>query len=99
MRTAMSRVTASRGVVARQAGTPATQSAMVARTEGRGSDEPVDRRASVMVASPVMVIPSFDMSKPKPRSFTNIVRPSRARVAGTGSGLGSASSLVMAQGG
>lgn len=86
--------------MATKAGIPATQSAMVARTEGRGRGVPIDRRASVMVASPAMDIPSSDMSKVKPMSFTNIVRPPPARVAGIASGLGSAlSTLVMAQGG
>ena len=52
-RTTMSKVTDRRGAMIKPAeGTPATQSATVASTEGRGRTEPGTRIGSVIVASP-----------------------------------------------
>jgi len=63
--TAMSRVTARLGEVTQQAGMPAMQSAIVARTEGRGGPDSNDRSASERVASPDISMPFSATSKPK----------------------------------
>ncbi len=61
----MSKVTDRRGVIINPDGTPATQSAMVASTEGRGRTEPGERIGSVIVASPAAVTLSSDTPKLK----------------------------------
>lgn len=64
-RTTMSNVTDRRGVMSKPDGTPATQSATVASTEGRGRTEPEARIGAVIVASPAAVKLSSDTPKLK----------------------------------